>query len=97
MYSEHLPILIIIQLQYHFTVCILQCILLHFVFIYSLLLLKYFVRKGFLTWILTFSKAGVVAALVSKSSGFSISLLFEFNDCLFESKLARVLEKLTVH
>lgn len=93
MYSEHLPILIVIQLQYHFTVCIL----LHFIFIYNLLLLKYFVRKGFLTWILTFSKAEIVAALMSKSSGFSISLLFEFNDCLFESKLARVLEKLIIH
>lgn len=61
------------------------------------LAIKIFCEERFLTWILTFSKAGVVAALVSKSSGFSISLSFEFNDCLFESKLARVLEKLTVH
>lgn len=53
--------------------------------------------KGFLKWILTFSKAEIVAALVSKPSGFSISLSFEFNDCLFESKLERVLDKLSIH
>lgn len=53
--------------------------------------------KGFLK-LLPFSKAGIVAALVSKSSGFPISLLlFEFNDYPFESKLERVLDKLIIH